>query len=69
VDSLIIVSVVTAIALVFLVATRTLRNLGAAPYTVTMDHKSDYFEVDTMFKIPVSTSNDFTHIINILSLK
>ncbi|XP_017032089.1 uncharacterized protein fusl [Drosophila kikkawai] len=52
VDSLIIVSVVTAIALIFLVATRTLRNLGAAPYTVTMDHKSDYFEVDTMFKIP-----------------
>ncbi|XP_022220882.2 uncharacterized protein LOC111073059 [Drosophila obscura] len=52
VDSLIIVSVVTAIALIFLVATRTLRNLGAAPYTVTMDHKTDYFEVDTMFKIP-----------------
>ncbi|KAI8042957.1 uncharacterized protein LOC128262915 [Drosophila gunungcola] len=52
IDSLMIVSVVTAIALVFLVATRTLRNLGAAPYTVTMDHKSDYFEVDTMFKIP-----------------
>ncbi|EDW88935.1 uncharacterized protein LOC6528158 [Drosophila yakuba] len=52
VDSLIIVSVVTGIALIFLVATRTLRNLGAAPYTVTMDHKSDYFEVDTMFKIP-----------------
>ncbi|KAH8248785.1 hypothetical protein KR032_003231 [Drosophila birchii] len=52
VDSLIIVCVVTAISLIFLVATRTLRNLGAAPYTVTMDHKSDYFEVDTMFKIP-----------------
>ncbi|KAH8389116.1 uncharacterized protein LOC110177654 [Drosophila serrata] len=52
VDSLIIVCVVTAIALIFLVATRTLRNLGAAPYTVTMDHKTDYFEVDTMFKIP-----------------
>ncbi|KAH8412879.1 hypothetical protein KR009_006445 [Drosophila setifemur] len=52
VDSLIIVCVVTSIALIFLVATRTLRNLGAAPYTVTMDHKSDYFEVDTMFKIP-----------------
>ncbi|XP_017099899.2 uncharacterized protein fusl [Drosophila bipectinata] len=52
VDSLIIVSVVTTIALIFLLATRTLRNLGAAPYTVTMDHKTDYFEVDTMFKIP-----------------
>ncbi|BFF95785.1 uncharacterized protein DMAD_13116 [Drosophila madeirensis] len=52
VDSLIIVSVVTAIALIFMVATRTLRNLGAAPYTVTMDHKTDYFDVGTMFKIP-----------------
>ncbi|ALC38284.1 fusl, partial [Drosophila busckii] len=41
----------TTIALLFLLGTRTLRNLGAAPYTVTMDHKSDYFEVDTMFKI------------------
>ncbi|XP_034098972.1 uncharacterized protein LOC117564365 [Drosophila albomicans] len=51
IDSLVIISVVTLIALLFLVGTRTLRNLGAAPYTVTMDHKSDYFEVDTMFKI------------------
>lgn len=54
IDSLAIISVVTLVALLFLIGTRTLRNLGAAPYTVTMDHKSDYFEVDTMFKIPVS---------------
>lgn len=54
IDSLAIISVVTLVALLFLVGTRTLRNLGAAPYTVTMDHKSDYFEVDTMFKIPVN---------------
>ncbi|XP_002002895.3 uncharacterized protein LOC6576915 [Drosophila mojavensis] len=52
IDSLAIISVVTLVALLFLVGTRTLRNLGAAPYTVTMDHKNDYFEVDTMFKIP-----------------
>ncbi|XP_037927305.1 uncharacterized protein LOC119661872 [Teleopsis dalmanni] len=52
VDSLVIISVVTLVAMLFLIATRTVRNLGAAPYTVTMDHKSDYFEVDTMFKIP-----------------
>ncbi|KAH8399568.1 hypothetical protein KR222_009851, partial [Zaprionus bogoriensis] len=52
IDSLAIISVVTLVALLFLVGTRTLRNLGAAPYTVTMDHKSDYFEVGTMFKIP-----------------
>lgn len=55
IDSLVIISVVTLVALLFLVGTRTLRNLGAAPYTVTMDHKSDYFEVDTMFKISVSS--------------
>ncbi|XP_002074275.2 uncharacterized protein LOC6651766 [Drosophila willistoni] len=52
IESLAIISVVTVVSLLFLVATRTLRNLGAAPYTVTMDHKSDFFEVDTMFKIP-----------------
>ncbi|XP_030382855.1 uncharacterized protein LOC115630436 [Scaptodrosophila lebanonensis] len=52
VDSLVIIAVVTSVALMFLIATRTVRNLGAAPYTVTMDHKTDYFEVDTMFKIP-----------------
>jgi len=57
IDSLTIISVVTLVALLFLVGTRTLRNLGAAPYTVTMDHKSDYFEVDTMFKITVSYPN------------
>jgi len=57
IDSLTIISVVTLVALLFLVGTRTLRNLGAAPYTVTMDHKSDYFEVDTMFKITVSYLN------------
>ncbi|KAL7739240.1 hypothetical protein ACLKA6_008716 [Drosophila palustris] len=51
IDSLAIISVVTLVALLFLVGTRTLRNLGAAPYTVAMDHKSDYFEVGTMFKI------------------
>lgn len=54
IDSLVIISVVTLVALLFLIGTRTLRNLGAAPYTVTMDHKTDYFEVDTMFKISVS---------------
>lgn len=53
-DSLLIISIVTLVSLLFMIATRTVRNLGAAPYTVTMDHKSDYFEVDTMFKIPVS---------------
>ncbi|EDV98832.1 uncharacterized protein LOC6566902 isoform X2 [Drosophila grimshawi] len=52
IDSLTIIAVVTLVSIVFLIATRTLRNLGAAPYTVTMDHKTDYFEVDTMFKIP-----------------
>lgn len=53
-DSLIIICVVTTVAILFLIATRTLRNLGAAPYSVIMDHKSDYFDVETMFKIPVS---------------
>lgn len=52
VDSLIIICVVTSVALLFLIATRTVRNLGAAPYSVIMDHKTDYFEVETMFKIP-----------------
>ncbi|XP_046807700.1 uncharacterized protein LOC111681394 [Lucilia cuprina] len=50
-DSLIIICVVTLVALLFLIATRTVRNLGAAPYSVIMDHKSDYFEVETMFKV------------------
>ncbi|XP_013107366.1 uncharacterized protein LOC106087031 [Stomoxys calcitrans] len=50
--SLIIICVVTSVAILFLIATRTLRNLGAAPYSVIMDHKSDYFDVETMFKIP-----------------
>lgn len=53
-DSLIIITIVTVVSLMFLIATRTVRNLGAAPYTVAMDHKADYFDVDTMFKIPVS---------------
>uniref|UniRef100_A0A1A9WUD2 Fuseless n=1 Tax=Glossina brevipalpis TaxID=37001 RepID=A0A1A9WUD2_9MUSC len=51
-DSLIIICVVTLVALLFLIATRTVRNLGAAPYSVIMDHKSDYFQVETMFRIP-----------------
>ncbi|XP_054743504.1 uncharacterized protein LOC129248094 [Anastrepha obliqua] len=51
-DSLIIIAAVTLICMMFLVATRTVRNLSAAPYAVAMDHKSDYFDVDTMFKIP-----------------
>ncbi|XP_011193547.1 uncharacterized protein LOC105219245 isoform X2 [Zeugodacus cucurbitae] len=51
-DSLIIIAAVTLVSLMFLIATRTVRNLSAAPYAVTMDHKSDYFDVDTMFKIP-----------------
>ncbi|XP_075153757.1 transmembrane protein fuseless [Haematobia irritans] len=50
--SLIIICIVTSVAILFLIATRTLRNLGAAPYSVIMDHKSDYFDVETMFKIP-----------------
>lgn len=62
VDSLAIISVVTLVALLFLIGTRTLRNLGAAPYTVVMDHKSDYFEVDTMFKISVSRTETQTCI-------
>lgn len=64
VDSLIIIIVVTSVALLFLVATRTLRNLGAAPYSVIMDHKTDYFEVETMFKIPVSKT--YSHLTNYL---
>ncbi|XP_028900718.1 uncharacterized protein LOC105219245 isoform X4 [Zeugodacus cucurbitae] len=52
-DSLIIIAAVTLVSLMFLIATRTVRNLSAAPYAVTMDHKSDYFDVDTMFKIPI----------------
>ncbi|KAL9923358.1 transmembrane protein fuseless isoform 1-T3 [Glossina fuscipes fuscipes] len=51
-DSLIIICVVTFVALLFLFATRTVRNLGAAPYSIIMDHKSDYFQVETMFRIP-----------------
>ncbi|XP_017467953.1 PREDICTED: uncharacterized protein LOC108360252 [Rhagoletis zephyria] len=51
-DSLVIISAVTFVSIMFLISTRTVRNLGAAPYSVTMDHKSDYFDVDTMFKIP-----------------
>ncbi|TMW54886.1 hypothetical protein DOY81_000119 [Sarcophaga bullata] len=50
-DSLIIICIVTLVAILFLIATRTVRNLGAAPYSVIMDHKSDYFEVETMFKV------------------
>lgn len=53
-DSLIIIIIVTLVAILFLIATRTVRNLGAAPYSVIMDHKSDYFEVETMFKVGVS---------------
>lgn len=53
-DSLIIICIVTLVAILFLIATRTVRNLGAAPYSVVMDHKSDYFEVETMFKVGVS---------------
>lgn len=53
-SSLIIICVVTSVAILFLIATRTLRNLAAAPYSVIMDHKSDYFDVETMFKISVS---------------
>ncbi|XP_005189398.2 uncharacterized protein LOC101888447 [Musca domestica] len=50
-SSLIIICIVTSVAVLFLIATRTVRNLGAAPYSVIMDHKSDYFDVETMFKI------------------
>lgn len=67
-DSLIIICIVTLVAILFLIATRTVRNLGAAPYSVVMDHKSDYFEVETMFKVRVSfkliisNSYDFSEI-------
>ncbi|XP_067622486.1 uncharacterized protein fusl isoform X1 [Eurosta solidaginis] len=50
-DSLIIICIVTLVSMMFLIVTRTVRNLSAAPYAVAMDHTSDYFDVDTMFKI------------------
>lgn len=59
-DSLIIICIVTLVAILFLIATRTVRNLGAAPYSIIMDHKSDYFEVETMFKVGVSFKRDAT---------
>ncbi|KAH8297918.1 hypothetical protein KR018_000619 [Drosophila ironensis] len=64
-DSLLIVCAVTAIALGFLTATRTLRNLGAPPYILILDHKSDYFEEITMFKTSVFQQPGL-HVLDIL---
>lgn len=48
------VSATTAVGLVALAAMRTLRNVGAPPFAVTVDSVEGYFDVVTMFRITVS---------------
>lgn len=48
---------VTAVSLVALAALRCFRNITATPFALITDKVPQYFDVPTMFRVPVKTSN------------
>lgn len=51
---LVSVAATTAVGVVALAAMRTLRNVGAPPFAVSMDSVNGYFDMLTMFRVTVS---------------
>lgn len=48
----------TGVALIALILLRTLRNISAPPFALTVDSSPGYFDVPTMFRVDVSLCND-----------
>lgn len=41
---------VTIVAIIAMMALKTIRNVGATPFVVVTDHSAEYFDVPTMYK-------------------
>lgn len=50
----------TLSSVALLTCLRTLRNISAPPFAIVTDRSEGYFEVPTMFRISVSTNNDYS---------